>query len=319
MVSREVIGYAPQLLLAAALVACGGKTDAPQEPPGDDLAVAPDRDDASSGQPTTVRAPDDAAPVAVADDVSTADGVAAFVGTMCERAAAGDDAWVEAHVRLPLRGSGVSNENAGDPLLGAQPFNVAGVAHLEICKPPIAAGDVRDLQADGTRVTATIAVGQFEQRLVFAVDGEHIQMIEDTFVLGEGAAPDNPAKVRDYEVTGYPLEADGNWGGRIEAVLLGELERHPACIRHYVATETSSMSLRVVASKREGADAATARVYASTVAPASLLACLQRQLDAELSSVFRGAAFEVVYLLMISIPVSDDELDPDTPTITIGP
>jgi hypothetical protein len=278
---------------AAPVTAASPSPGAPSDVPADEPALAPA-----------------AAPAPAPVDVRTADGVVELVRRICERAAAGDAQWVQAHVALPLPGNELVNENGGDPLLGSRlDTDATSLARLAICRDPPAHGSaLQSLTIDAERVTAVIAIEGFDHRLVFALaSAAEPRLVALDFVVPRVPLPRVRKKAPRHLVHGWVKKATDGFAGIVELSLLRELERRPACIRQHFARSNISVSLGVAVSKVDGQEAQV-RVYASTVAPASLLGCLETQLGKAVASVFRGVPFEVDYHLMLGVPVSEDEL-----------
>jgi hypothetical protein len=294
--------------------------DAPATAATPVAAASPPAGDPSDVPPDDPALAPDAAPALAPVDVRTADGVVAFVHRMCERASAGDAGWVQAHVALPLTGNVLVNENGGDPLLGSHlDTDAASLARLGICREPPAQGsEIRSLTVEAGRVTGVLAIGGFDHRLVFALAGAaEPRLVAFDFVLPVVPLPAARRKAPEHFVQGRVKEATEGFGGVIEVAILGELERRPACIRQHFARSHVSASLGVAVSKADGKEAVV-RVYASTVAPASLLGCLQTQLGKSIARLFRGVPFEVDYHLILAVPVPEDELGDDVPTLVGG-
>ena len=279
----------------------------------------------SSGAPSGVLADGralapDAAPAPAPVDVRTADGVLEFVRRMCEGAGAGDAGWVRAHVALPLAGNVLVDENGGDPLLGShQDVDATSLARLGICRDPAAQGSaLPSLTVEAERVTAVIAIDGFDHRLVFALaDTAEPRLVAFDFVLPVVPLPAARKKAPEHLVHGRVKEATDGFGGIVEVAILRELERRPACIQQHFARSRVSASLGVAVAKADGKDAVV-RVYASTVAPASLLGCLETQLGKAMTKIFRGAPFEVDYHVILAVPVPENELGDDVPTLVGG-
>jgi hypothetical protein len=167
-------------------------------------------------------------------------------------------------------------------------------------------------------VTGVIAIDGFDHRLVFALaNAAEPRLVALDFVLPRVPLPKSRKKAPKHLVHGWVKEATEGFGGIVELALLRELERRPACIRQHFARSRVSVSLGVAVSKVDGKDAA-AHVYASTVAPASLLGCLETQLGKALAEVFRGAPFAVDYHLMLAVPVPENELGDDVEMLMSG-
>lgn len=161
-------------------------------------------------------------------------------------------------------------------------------------------------------MTGVIAIDGFDHHLVFALaNAAEPRLVELDFVLPDVPLPASRKKAPRHFVQGRVKQATEGFGGIVEVTILREFERRPACIQQHFARSRVSASLGVAISKPDGKEAAV-RVYASTVAPASLLGCLQTQLGKAVGKVFRGAPFEVDYHLILAVPV------PETSSKTIS-
>ncbi|MEJ7732006.1 MAG: hypothetical protein WKG00_22700 [Polyangiaceae bacterium] len=222
-----------------------------------------------------------------------------------------------ANVALPLLGNGVVGDGTGDILLGRIADELPDLAPGSLCKAtPAATKDGKPFAPTATGVEGVIGIGRHAYRLRFELGaGGERRLVEASFVLPElGPTPKKPR--REFLLSGR-VESVSD-GSRAFAIIEPTLRQDPACIYEHASRYKESASLLVVASKREGG-AAAARVFASTAVPASLVACLERQLDRAYASTFRGIPFEVRYFLMMGLPIPKGQLDPNANTITVGP
>ncbi|APR85843.1 Hypothetical protein A7982_11192 [Minicystis rosea] len=303
--------WASILFVGAGAWGCGPSMSASVSPPAPEVsATATTKDEPAATakvEPTAApAAPVPAPPLQVRD----AGGVRAFFAELCRRHAAKDEAWLRAHVRFPLHGSERIEGEGENVLLGGLLVEQPGdLVRLRVCEAPLS--DASKVQIDAASAPEVTARFDFEghpHRATFDVSGGEPVLTEVTFVLRERGEPQAPKKVRAYSLEGNVIAETGGLGSALEAFMLAELKQHPACLRAYVARNKESAAIRIRARKREG-EAASVRVHASTVARASLLACLERHLDAAVAGTFRGKAFEVEYMLRLAVPLQRGEED----------
>lgn len=328
--ARRRLRLASELVLAAGLVAAlAGCTPGATDPSArtQPVAAAPVAPAASvvAAPPATATATPDAAAVAAArqvpPDVRSAEGAVAFVVELCRRAAAGDQAWVAAHLALPLLGNGVVNDESSDVLLGRIADQVGDVAPGALCRAaPAAAKDAQPFVGTERGTEGVIRIGAHAYRLRFELpERGEARLVEASFVLPELGA--KPKKPRRKFVLGGRVQSASDRSGEVSAAIIEPtIQKDPACIFEHASRYKESATVFVVAAKRDGVPAAAARVYASSAVPASLIACLERQLDRAYASTFRGTPFELRYVLMIGIPLAEGEVDPNANTILMrGP
>jgi hypothetical protein len=246
------------------------------------------------------------------------EGAVAFVAESCRRAAAGDGAWVAAHVAFPLLGNGVVSSDGGEVLLGRIADEQAELATSALCKAPAGvAREAAPFENGSGSAGGTIQIGQHAYRVRFAIgEGGEPRLVEASYRLPElGKTPKKPR--RPFVLNGR-VEGASPRGEVFASIIEPELKKDPACIYEHASRSKSSASMFVVASKREGATA-TARVFASTAVPALSIACFERQLDRAYAAMFRGIPFEVRYFLMLGLPLSKDEIDSNTNMIMSAP
>lgn len=245
-------------------------------------------------------------PVAPKLEVRTADGLFAFVSTLCARAAAGDEAWVRAHAKLHLPGNVLEGDGKGDPQLGSR---IAQETPDTIAKTPLCTAVPRSAAAfeafvfDGKRARARVTLAGAAHRVVVDETAAHEpRLAELSFELPPPqATPKKPPK-REHIVNGRALSSEGAAASGALAVILGNLRDQPVCTLRHAARYRDSGSFRVVVTKEDG-QPLELRVYASTMVPASWVSCLEDQLSRELGTVFRGTPFVLEAHLMIGIPV----------------
>jgi hypothetical protein len=243
----------------------------------------------------------------VSSDPRTPAGVAAFVADLCEHAEKADEAWVTAHVALPLVGNEVVNDNGGDPLLGRAAEDVAGLAAAPLCKATVDAAALSGLVTEGDRIGGTVRIGGWDHRLRLELVGVEARLVELSFTL-DARQPKGAAPKVEYVLNGRVLSASARDGVPYGAFIDATVRDDPTCIYLHASKYQESGSFFVRAEKTEGSDA-RARVYASTAVPASLVGCLEGQLDRAMAATFRGVPFQIEYFLMIGIPVSGDAID----------
>lgn len=240
-----------------------------------------------------------------------------FLTEVCARAHAKDTAWLTAHVAQPL---------LGNDLVGAQPAPDPGLAaHFEddptsvkstwLCSnlPP----NVQSLAADVAtpdEVWARLVVGDhpFRARLARTQDGP--RLLELDYCLPRPVPIPRGAPPVDVAVNGRVV-AERRGSGAAFGAVVGVVEREPACTYEHARHDSISGAFTVHGWKSEHGEARV-RVYARTVAPASWVACLEEQIEAEARSLLRGAAFDVDYHLVVGLPrpASDD----DVPGVVMG-
>jgi len=301
-----------------ALVACAGHAQ----------TIPPRIIPASAALPPRVETILEAAPLPVPQppvplNVRDSAGVRSFLTRLCERATVNDSAWLAAHAQLPLLGSTWVNDNGGDVLVGAPLIEKGADFGLRsFCKEPQPSADDIRVNAEGAAVIAVLEVDGHPTRLVFDASGEG-RLLELSVVVPDAPPITTPKTLRSHELRGAVLRETEHFGALVEILVLNDLKQHPACVRSYVAREmkaghVASAALHVVAKKRDG-EAATLRVFPSTVVRASLLRCLEPQLSNALAMGLRGTPFEVEYLLHVLMPVGKDEVSPSDPVIMMGP
>lgn len=297
----------PFLLFVA--TGCGGASAPSAAPPAPasasapaSVVVAPPPPAASSASAIAPPPP----PVEPKLDVRTADGLLAFVSTLCARAAAGDEAWVRAHAKLHLPGNVLHGDGKGDPQLGSR---IAQETPDTIAQTPLCAAVPRSAAAfeafvfDGKRARARVTLAGAAHRIVADENAAHEpRLAELSFELPPPqTTPKKPPK-REHIVNGRALSSEGAAASGALAVMLGNLRDQPVCTHRHAARYRDSGSFRVVVTKEDG-QPLELRVYASTMVPASWVSCLEDQLSRELGNVFRGTPFVLEAHLMIGIPV----------------
>jgi hypothetical protein len=232
------------------------------------------------------------------------EGVRNFLARLCERAARDDGDWIAAHVRMPLVGNVWLADNDGDPLVGHVEANAGALASLAVCFPTVSS-PIEVLSIDRGRwdVRVDVNAGGRTYRLLFVGPEAEPRLVEVTWLPPLPSAPASPVKGGARFATRSEVEAAHplSMGEVIKAFIDDELKRNPACLRQSVARENAGFVLRLRATRRPREDARVP-VYAESPVRASLLACVESQVRVPLAATFRGVAFEVDYVLRVSVP-----------------
>ncbi len=240
---------------------------------------------------------------------------------LCAAAKREDWQYVQAHAQLPLRGQ----EQVGTE---QQPLRVGGVLgedkpqqvqHRAVCKYlKETTKALRDFELEADEAHGVVTLNGQDYRLTIALSPP--QLVEQKLLVRK-PTPTSLAPVFAplpivVSVEGRGQEADIE--RFLAALVKEELDQRPNCARMQAARDPVSLSLAIEVRTRPKR-VPRVDLYASTVADARFLACLQSQLVPVLERALARPRETKVYKLwtMIGIVVKDDSAHVDS--VILGP